>query len=115
MRRYISTLAGGTAAVALSIACGDVHRGAGLQVLGPAGTENAGADSGDAGSNGAGAGNNSGGSNGAGGEMSACTAESVPLKRIERLTFNQISNTIRALFGEELGQKIDVEFEIGTQ
>lgn len=96
-------LAAGTAAFALSIACGEVHRGAGPEPLGVAGTENAGASSADA------------GSNGAGGQMSTCTAEGLPPKRIARLSFNQISNTIHALFGEELGQAIDLEYEIGAE
>src|SRR4051812_6562114 len=31
-------------------------------------------------------------------------------KRIVRLSFNQISNTMRALFGDALGQKLDADF-----
>jgi hypothetical protein len=36
-------------------------------------------------------------------------------KRIVRLSFNQISTTVHALFGETLGLKIDAELEIGTE
>jgi hypothetical protein len=36
-------------------------------------------------------------------------------KRLVRLSFHQISNTIRALFDSTLGQKIDTDFEIGSE
>jgi hypothetical protein len=36
-------------------------------------------------------------------------------KRIVRLSFNQLSNTMHALFGDTLGQKIDVDYEIGPE
>jgi hypothetical protein len=43
-----------------------------------------------------------------------CEGDTVVLpKRIVRLSFNQISNTIHALFGHTLGQQIDTAFEIG--
>lgn len=36
-------------------------------------------------------------------------------KRIVRLSFNQVSNTMHSLFGDTFGQKVDVDFEIGPE
>ncbi len=36
-------------------------------------------------------------------------------KRIVRLSFNQISNTVHSLFGDSFGQKVDTDFEIGPE
>jgi hypothetical protein len=68
-----------------------------------------------------------GGSNGATGPSSAGTIQGgngpvacdgstvTDSKRIVRLSFNQISNTIHSLFGDTLGQKVDVDYEIGPE
>lgn len=46
----------------------------------------------------------------------ACEGDAVVLsKRVVRLSFNQISNTVRALFGDTLGQQIDTAYEIGSE
>jgi hypothetical protein len=46
----------------------------------------------------------------------ACDGSTVSdAKRIVRLSFNQISNTVRSLFGDTLAQKVDVDFEIGAE
>ncbi len=36
-------------------------------------------------------------------------------KRIVRLSYNQVSNTIHSLFGDTFGQKVDTDFEIGAE
>ena len=36
-------------------------------------------------------------------------------KRIVRLSFNQVSNTVHSLFGDTFGQKVDADFEIGAE
>lgn len=46
----------------------------------------------------------------------ACDGSTVSdAKRIVRLSFNQISNTVHALFGETLGKKIDADYLIGSE
>jgi hypothetical protein len=50
------------------------------------------------------------------GKMVACEGSTVSeAKRIVRLSFNQISNTMHSLFGDTLGQKLDVDFEMGPE
>jgi hypothetical protein len=56
-----------------------------------------------------------GGADAGGAGEVACDGDTVVLpKRIVRLSFNQLSSTIRALFDDTLGQQIDRDFEIGT-
>jgi hypothetical protein len=67
------------------------------------------------GSKGAG-GAGTGGSGTMAGATGACDGSTViTSKRLVRLSFNQISNTIHSLFDETLGQKIDTDFEIGPE
>jgi hypothetical protein len=50
------------------------------------------------------------------GMMVPCEGSTVSeAKRIVRLSFNQISNTMHSLFNEKLGQKLDVDFEMGAE
>lgn len=54
-------------------------------------------------------------STGAAGEV-GCDGDTVLVpKRIVRLSFNQLSNTIHSLFDDALGRQIDVDFEIGSE
>jgi hypothetical protein len=46
----------------------------------------------------------------------ACDGSTVSeAKRVVRLSFNQISNTMHSLFGDTLGTKLDADFEIGPE
>jgi hypothetical protein len=50
------------------------------------------------------------------GKVVPCEGSTVSeAKRIVRLSFNQISNTMHSLFNEKLGQKLDVDFEMGAE
>jgi len=66
--------------------------------------------------NGAVGGITGGGNGGAGAVPTNCDGNPVvDNKRIVRLSFNQISNTIHALFKDTFGQKVDVDYEIGPE
>jgi hypothetical protein len=73
-------------------------------------------DAGEAGDAGhAGGARNVGGADTGGAGEVACDGGTVVLpKRIVRLSFNQLSNTIHTLFDDTLGRQIDRDFEIGT-
>jgi hypothetical protein len=92
------------ASVAFASACGKSAKNPGTTTAdGAAGTGVGGVDSG------------SGTDTGTAGEV-ACDGDTVLVpKRIVRLSFNQLSNTIHALFGDTLGRQIDVDFEIGAE
>ena len=50
------------------------------------------------------------------GKPIACDGNPVSdAKRLVRLSYNQISNTIHSLFGDTFGQKVDADFEIGPE
>lgn len=110
---------------------GSGNPGAGNGNVGTAGSGN-GVSNGGSGASVGGAGSTTGGTVGVGGAGSttggtpgtttggtgptACTGDPVVNnKRIVRLSFNQISNSVRALFGDTFGAKVDADFEIGTQ
>jgi hypothetical protein len=50
------------------------------------------------------------------GQMIPCDGSAVSdAKRLVRLSFNQVSNTVHSLLGDTFGQKVDADFEIGAE
>ena len=103
--RFKALRCGAAAASLLALAaCG---RGASNKQQTPASNGDAGGAAGVAGAD--------GGPTGGTDPETLCEGEPVVLsKRVVRLSFNQISNTVRALFGDTLAKQIDTEYEIGS-